>query len=238
MLTPVRPLLVLALAGGVLLAGPAARAQYPDPNEEAARTAPAASTPAGEKKADDRKEPALTPQEIAERDARKACKVEICAAFRAKKAGPDIACDVLKTWRKEQLEKMVSKAKVSWPWGQVQCTAGLKLKRDMLLKAVSEPKHEAELDTHKIVCKVDRDKEPASDISIEFKPKVSFENGKAVKASINWGKLEAPTLVKGAIWTATATDNTFNVLAGTLTEDINDFMTKKCDEVREDWASK
>ena len=62
---------------------------------------------------------ALTPEEIAEREGRKACKVAICAAFHQKKAeGPDIACSVLKSWRKEQLQKMVERAKVSWPWGR------------------------------------------------------------------------------------------------------------------------
>ena len=37
------------------------------------------------------------------------------------------------------------------------------------------------------------------------------------------------------MWTATATDNAFNVLQGTLVEDINDFIGKKCDEVRSEW---
>ncbi len=67
---------------------------------------------------------ALTPEEIAEREGRKACKVAICAAFHQKKAeGADISCSVLKSWRKEQLQKMVERAKVSWPWGKVKCVA-------------------------------------------------------------------------------------------------------------------
>ena len=60
--------------------------------------------------------------------------------------------------------------------------------------------------------------------------------GKATKAKINWGKVEAPTLVKGALWTATAADNTINLLSGTLIEDINDFIDKKCDEVKDEWS--
>ena len=87
-----------------------------------------------------------------------------------------------------------------------------------------------------VACSIQREKKEATKIDIDFAPTVTFENGKAVKAKINWGKLSAPTLVKGAMWTATATDNTLNVLQSTLVEDINDFISKKCDEVKDEWA--
>jgi hypothetical protein len=180
----------------------------------------------------------LTPEEIKEREDRKACKVAICAAFHNKKPeGGDISCNVLKTWRKEQLVKMISKGGVSWPWGKVKCTAEVKLKRDMLIKALAADKLEATLDTHHVACEVEQEKGHA-DIKFEFTPKVTFEKGKATKTSLNWGKVEAPALVKGAMWTATATDNTFNVLQGTVVEDINDFVTNKCMEVKDDWQGK
>jgi hypothetical protein len=69
-------------------------------------------------------------------------------------------------------------------------------------------------------------------------PEVTFEKGKATKAVMNWGKVEGPTLVKGLMWTATATDNTVNVLGNMVTTDLNDFVTAKCDEVKADWNGK
>jgi hypothetical protein len=181
----------------------------------------------------------LTPEEQAEREARKGCKIKICAAIRNKKADAnDIACSVLKSWRKEQLTKMVEKAKVSWPWGRVKCSADIRLKGDLLLKATSEERHEATLDPHKVVCEVERENTTPAEIKVEFTPKVTFEKGKAVKAVLGWGKIEAPTLLKGAMWTATATDNTFNVLQSTVVEDINDFIGPRCDEVKDEWAGK
>lgn len=179
----------------------------------------------------------LTPEERAERDARKSCKVEICKGFRnpAGLSG-DVSCSILKSWRKTQLDKMVSKAKVSWPWGAVRCNSDIKLSRADLAKAMSEAKYDLKLAPHHVACTIDREKKDDAQIDIDFTPTVSFENGKAVKAKINWGKVEAPTLVKGAMWTATATDNTFNVLQSTLIEDINDFISKKCDEVKDDWS--
>jgi hypothetical protein len=183
-------------------------------------------------------EPKLTPEEKVEREGRKACKVAICAAFHNRQpAGGDIACKVTKTWRKEQLEKMASRAKMSWPWGRVKCITDIKLRRDMLIKAMTEAKYEAALDAHSVACEVERDKDKA-DIRFEFTPKVTFEQGKAVKAALQWGHITAPALVKGVMWTATATDNTFNVLQGTLIQDINDFIEKKCLEVKDDWLGR
>jgi hypothetical protein len=181
----------------------------------------------------------LTPEERAEREARKACKVRICAAFHSREAqAPDVACNVLKSWRKEQLTKMLQKAKVSWPWGRVKCTTDIKLKGESLARAMTDDRYEAKLDTHKVACEVEREKAEPAKINFEFTPKVTFEKGKAVKAVLNWGKVEAPTLIKGAMWTATATDNTFNVLQSTLVEDINDFTGPRCDEVKAEWAGK
>lgn len=179
----------------------------------------------------------LTPEEKAEREARKSCKVELCRAFRNPgTASGNITCSIPKSWRKTQLDKMVSKAKVSWPWGPVVCKADIDIEREMITKAMSEAKYDLVLKTHHVACTVEREAKDDAKIDIDFAPTVTFENGKAVKAKINWGTLSAPTLLKGAMWTATATDNTFNVLQSTLVDDINDFVSKKCDEVKDDWS--
>ena len=169
----------------------------------------------------------LTPAEVAERAARKGCKIKICSAFLLKQPGEDVTCNVIKSWRKSQLDAMVKKARVSWPWGPVKCTADLKLPRDQMIKAMDAPKFDLKLEKHTVSCVVEREKEPAT-IKFSFAPEVKFEGGKAKKASLNWGKIEAPTLIKGAMWTATATDNTFGVLQSTLVEDINEFIGTKC----------
>jgi hypothetical protein len=205
--------------------------------------APAAATPpaatADVKPSDSPPDAELTAEERAEKEARKSCKVDICTAFRAKKNdGPDIACSVMKSWRKEQLGKLVAKLKVSWPYGPVRCTSGVNMKRADLVKAMTEKTLVLQLDKHTVSCVVERDKDAPTEIKFDFSPKVTFENGKATKAAINWGKIEAPALIKSALWTATAADNTVNLMSSTLVEDINDFISKKCDEVKDQWAAK
>lgn len=176
----------------------------------------------------------LTPEEIKEKELRKSCKVALCSAFLLKKPeGPDVSCGVLKTWRKEQLTKMVSKGGVAWPWGNARCTADLKFKRADLIKATSQPDYELAVDKHTINCELDREPEKY-EIKMEIAPKVTFKDGKAVKAQMNWGKVEAPLLAKSVLWSATAADNTFGALQGTVVEDINDFIGVKCLEVKDE----
>lgn len=239
--------LLLPASGGFAQDQKSQEATAPDAAAAAAAT-PAATPSAttGGQDADaaktDAKVPVvLTKEEQEEKEKRKACKIDICTAFRnPQAAGTDISCDVIKSWRKEQLVKMVAKMKVTWPYGPVRCTSALMLKRDELIKAVKEPKHTTQLDKHSVSCVIEKVKEAeaASEIKFEFSPTVEFEQGKAKSAKMNWGKIEAPTLIKGAMWTATAADNTVNMLSGTLVEDINDFVSNKCDEVKEEWSSR
>lgn len=235
---PIKSLSFLAVLGVALAANGAMAADAP-----AAGEVPGTSTkveaPSGAVPAASKTDVVLTKEEQEEKEARKACKADICAAFRNPSAtGADIACSVKKSWRKEQLVKMVAKLKVTWPYGAVRCTSDLKLKRDELVKAATADKHASQIEKHAVSCVVDREKETASEIKLEFSPKVDFEKGKAVKAKMNWGKIEAPTLVKSAMWTATAADNTVNMLSSTLVEDINDFIANKCEEVKDDWQNR
>lgn len=152
--------------------------------------------------------------------------------------GGDISCGVVKSWRKEQLTKLVAKLKVTWPYGPVRCTTSVNIKRTDLIRAMTEDKVDTQLDKHSIACTVDREKEASTELTFDFSPKVTWEKGKATSAQMNWGKLEAPTLLKSALWTATAADNTINILSGTLAEDVNNFIGKKCDEVKDEIAGK
>ena len=75
-------------------------------------------------------------------------------------------------------------------------------------------------------------------VTAELRPNVTFKEGRAVKARLNWGKIEAPTLAKSALWSITAADNTFNLLQTIAVDDINEFLTTKCMEVKEEWQGK
>jgi len=179
-----------------------------------------------------------TEEEKKEREGRKVCAIALCSTLHKRK--PDIgevSCNVQKTWRKEVLTKILERGKLPWPWGYARCTSNLKFDRATLVKAMTEPEFEAQFDKHDIRCELEGEKE-TYDVRMEIRPKVTFKQGKAVKASLNWGKIEAPKLAKTALWSATAADNSFGVLQSTVVEDINDFIETKCLEVKEEWQGK
>jgi hypothetical protein len=179
-----------------------------------------------------------TEEEKRERESRKVCAVALCSTLHNRKpATGNVTCSVQKTWRKEVLVKVLSRGKISWPWGYARCTGNLKVDRAVLIKAMTEPELEVQFDKHDIRCELEGEKEKY-EVKLQVHPKVTFKAGKAVKAKLNWGKIEAPTLAKTALWSATAADNTFGVLQSTVVEDINEFIETKCMEVKEAWQGK
>lgn len=173
----------------------------------------------------------LAQQLYRELQARLACKVKICEVARDKAPqGGDVACKVLKTWPAIDLKEKILKDKLDWPWGNAQCEASLALDRALIVSAMSQPKYEAKVGKHKIECrlaaKVGKDTQT---ITFTIDPIVTFENGKAIKAVLRWGDVSGPTVVKNALWSATAVDNTLHVLQGVVVQEINEFFGPKCD---------
>ncbi len=174
-----------------------------------------------------------TPEEKAEKEARKACKIKLCAIFATKDpAGEDVACDIVKTWRQEDITKMLG-GKVDWPWGTAVCQSKLELARAPLAKAMSEPAYEVVVPTQKVRCTLEqKEKGEPYVVEIAIAPKVSFENGKAVKAELNWGEASAPMLVYALIYAGTGLDNSTNILGGEVVRMVNEFTGRKCGEVK------
>jgi hypothetical protein len=182
--------------------------------------------------------PPETEEERRERETRTACAITICSTLHNQRpdAG-EAACKVTKTWRKELLTKLLAQAKLTWPWGYARCTTNLKLDRGQLVKAMTEPEFEVNLEKHHVSCEIESEK-GNYEIGLDVAPKVTFKQGKATGAKLNWGKIEAPALAKSALWSATAADNAFGFLQTTVVEDVNRFIDARCMEVKEAWQGK
>ena len=173
-----------------------------------------------------------------ERESRRVCAVAVCSTLHNQKpATGNVACSVQKTWRKEILVKILSRGKITWPWGDARCIGDLKLDRATLIRGMTESEFDAQFDKHDIRCELEAENEKY-EVTLQIHPKVTFKQGKAVKAKLNWGKIEAPKLAKTALWSATAADNSFGVLQSVVVDDINDFIQTKCMEVKEEWQGK
>jgi len=175
----------------------------------------------------------LTARMAKEKEDRKACKIEICKAFAAPSDGSAIGCTVTKTWLAADIQADFLGDKLTWPWGHAQCDAQIELDRKAIAEAAQQPSATLKLKKHEIACKLDH-KDPkdgtAYDLKLSIEPTVSFESGKAVKANMGWGSIEAPVLAKTAIWSATAVDANFAVISSGVVKEINSFLFDKCKE--------
>jgi hypothetical protein len=175
----------------------------------------------------------LTPEELAEKEARKACKKKICDIIATRDPeGDDVSCDIVKTWREEDIVKMLG-GRINWPWGKAVCESKLEVKRRPLALAMSQDRYEIAMPAQKVRCTLSQKAEgdPYA-IEITLAPKVKFEEGKATEASVNWGEASAPMFVYPLIYAGTALDNSANVLGPEVVRMVNEFTTKKCAEVK------
>jgi hypothetical protein len=179
-----------------------------------------------------------TEEDRKDREARRQCAISLCSTLHnGKPAEGVVTCNLAKTLRKEVIAKVLARGKIKWPWGDTRCASEMKLDRALLVKAMREPQLEAQFETHSIRCRIET-KTDKYEVTAQLSPKVTFKQGKATKAMLNWGKIEAPSLARTALWSITTVDNTFGVLRNAAVDDINDFIGNKCLEVKEEWSGK
>jgi hypothetical protein len=179
-----------------------------------------------------------TEEEKLEREGRRKCAAAVCSTLHNKKpADGQVSCSLRKTWRKEALTGILSRAKVSWPWGSTRCASDITVDRAVLVAAMAGPQIDVQLGPVSARCTIDTDKSKY-EITAELRPQVTFKDGKAIKASLNWGKIEAPTLANSVLWPLTAADNKVGVLQSLIVDDVNKFITTRCMEVKEAWQDK
>lgn len=174
--------------------------------------------------------PALAERLLKEGEARDACKRAICEVARKKATAP-LACKVVKTWPQQDLKDKILKGKLDWTWGNAQCEANIQLDPAKIAEATGAAKSVLKVAKHKVSCNLEKDGGVETHkLTFAIEPEVTFEKGKAVKAVLHWSEVDGTTLAKTALWSATAVDNTFNVLQGVVVEQINEFFGPKCDD--------
>ncbi len=175
----------------------------------------------------------LTPDERAEKSARRTCKIEICDIIATREAvGPNIACDVGWSWRAEEIVEALG-GRVDWTWGKAVCETELRLERAALADAMSAPRASIEIGAHTVRCAL-HDDGMSHKIEIELAPRIALKNGKAIEAQVNWGDVSAPAVIYPLLYAATGLDNSTNLLGSEVVHQVNNFVRKDCAEVKDD----
>jgi hypothetical protein len=156
-----------------------------------------------------------------------ACERNLCGILVKKEAGDDFKCALQKTWAGKSIKDGVEQKKLTWGFGDVRCSLDLTVKRQEMIDALTKPEYEFKLGTHTVRCDVEREKEVMK-ISVAMSPKFQFKDGKASKAWLGIGTIEAPTVLKGAIWTVAQLEDTFGIVHSDLIREINEFVYQRC----------
>lgn len=157
----------------------------------------------------------------------KACERDLCTILVKREGGGDLQCSMQKTWAGSKIKQGVEEKKLTWSLGDVRCGVKLEVKRQDMLDALTKPQFELKLAPHAIRCDVEREKEVVP-ISVTMTPRLQFKDGKAAKVWLGIGEIQAPAVVKGAIWTAAQLEDTFGVVHSDLVKEINRFVYERC----------
>jgi hypothetical protein len=163
-----------------------------------------------------------------EKENLKACEQRLCEIILKKEPkGDDLKCEIGKTWAKSKIKDGIEKKKLSWSFGDARCGLDVGLAREAIVNVLTKPDGALEFQKHTIKCEVERESE-VTPINISLAPKIAFKDGKATKAWLNISEIEAPAVVKGAIWTVAKVEDTLGLFHGDMIEEINEFVHQKC----------
>jgi len=180
-------------------------------------------------------QPDIAPELLArmakEKEARRACKVETCAAFAKPATGPPITCEVTQTIPQQEILARIMGGSYVWGYGHVQCKVRVSLDRGLIIKAMTEAKGTITLPEHTLICDVD-DKDYAKGKAFSAKVTVTllvtFEERRAKSAAFEAVKAEGSTIASAAVASLMAFDKASGVLSRTVVAEINKFLSERC----------
>lgn len=162
-----------------------------------------------------------------EKDKLEACEKDLCAILVKREAGVDLQCALQKTWAGSKIKEGVEQKKLKWGFGDVRCAMDVVAKRQDMIDALTKPDYEYKFPAHTVRCDIEREKEVMK-VSVALSPKFQFKDGKATKAWLGIGTIEAPAVVKGVIWSAAQLEDTFGIVHSDLLREINRFVHERC----------
>ena len=157
------------------------------------------------------------------------CGKDICAIIISKKAkGPDLSCDVTKTWQKDEIQKGADSKNILWGLGSAKCSAKVKAKRSEIIAAVTAPEMTFRFDRQSIACEVGTDR---YELRATIAPELTFKYGSTTAVSLHMDNIQGAPLIKGVVWTAATLEENFGILQSDMVREVNRFIKKECPKI-------
>jgi hypothetical protein len=161
----------------------------------------------------------------------KACEKAMCTIVTKKEVkGTDLACKLSRSWTKDQIKDGVKKKQFSWGLGNARCNLDVNISRSAIVNAMTKPEQVLDFGPHAVKCIADQDGKETP-INVNLAPKVTFKGGKAVSVILAVKEIEAPGMIKTAIWSAATLQDKVGVFQKDILKAINEFTGRKCTDV-------
>jgi hypothetical protein len=154
------------------------------------------------------------------------CATDLCSIILSKNPkGPDLSCDLTKTWDEKQVQKGADSKNVAWGLGSVKCSLKISLKRADIAAALSSSDGKFKTGKQTVACEIGDDRYP---IRAAAAPELKFKNGTNTEASLHVEDIDGAPLIQGAVWTAAQLERHFGVFEKDIVREVNHFIQKEC----------
>ncbi len=160
------------------------------------------------------------------------CAKDLCAILISKKAkGPDLNCDLAKTWDRDQIQKGADSKNLVWGLGSAKCAAKVKAKRSELIAAVTAPETTFKFDRQSFACEIGAER---YELSATIAPELTFKQGATTAVSLHMNDIQGAPLIKVVVWTAATLEENFGILQNDMVREVNRFIKKECPKILAD----
>jgi hypothetical protein len=154
------------------------------------------------------------------------CATDICGIIVSKNPkGPDLTCDLNKTWEGKQIEKGAESKNIGWGFGAVTCHIKVNLKRADIVAALSTHNGRLKMGKQSVACEIGEDRYP---IKATAAPELKFKDGTDTEATLDVADIEGAPLIRGVVWTAAQLERHAGIFEKDLVREINKFIQKEC----------
>ena len=157
------------------------------------------------------------------------CAKDICSMIVSKDAnGPDLSCDLTKTWEKDEIQKGADSKKLTWGLGSARCSVKVSVKRADITAALTSADDVFKVGKQSIACEIGTEKYP---VSVSMTPELTFKNGANTGVALHIDDIKGATLIKGVVWTAASLEQHFGILHSDMVREVNRFIQKECPKI-------
>ena len=157
----------------------------------------------------------------------KAFDLRLCTILTKKDPkGEDLRCNLTKTWARSTIKEADSH-KLSWSFGDAQCTVSVNLSRARLIEVLTGDGRKFFVPPHTANCIVEQDGKREK-VTATVSPKLYFKDGKVEKVWVNLTSVDGPANITATLQTAAYLADSLGLFHRRMIKSINKYIERHC----------